>query len=305
LSTEIPLNISSILTFVPILLSVAFFTLIERKIMGLAHFRPGPNKVGFQGILQPFRDAIKLFSKETQKLFKSNHFTLNIAPGTIIVVYLSVWSALPNSSSKTNNKISFLLLITLISVSIFFLISRGWSSNSKFSLIGAYRSTAQTISYEITLLVILLPFVLALNIIDIDTNNNLIATPIVIIALIIVPAWVRNVLAETNRTPFDLRERESELVSGFNTEYSRGGFSIIFVAEYTAIIVIRVLTTIIFGLQNSAMPFYAMIIIILIIWSRVSFPRLRYDFLIYYSWKYLLTASVMWIALVIINIIVI
>jgi len=273
---------------------VAFFTLIERNFIALGHFRLGPNKVGPTGVLQPFRDAVKLLTKETYKLKKTIHNFIWLAPIMFITLSLIIWIISPMASIVIKITLAPILFIVISSVRIFFFISRGWASISKYRIIGSYRSTAQTISYEITILIILLPrLIMMLTINRQKVSISLMPTIILNISAMVL-IWLITILAETNRTPFDLTEGESELVSGYNTEYSGGQFSMIFISEYRIIIFISILTYFLFiGLSNNS---YQLIIITIImvffVWSRISFPRIRYDMLIRITWKTIIPIAI-------------
>jgi len=279
---------------IPVLISVAFVTLIERKYMAIRHIRIGPNKVGPAGLLQPFRDAIKLFRKENIKLKKPNSNILLFSPIVIIMIAINMWITYPLSSNRNKMSTTMIIFIVLSRISVFFFISRGWASVTKFRALGAYRSTAQTISYEISILLIIMPSILFMA--NITRQNNFYRRKItmIVINLMILVIWLITILAETNRTPFDLSERESELVSGYNTEYTNSLFSIIFIAEYSFIIFIRILTLILFNGIRNIVATYALITLILIvfIWTRITLPRIRYDNLMYLSWKIILPAIV-------------
>jgi len=187
-----------------------------------------------------------------------------------------------------------IVFIVVSSVRIFFFISRGWASISKYRIIGSYRSTAQTISYEISMLIILLPRLIIMFTINRQkVNMNLIPTIILNISAMIL-IWLITILAETNRTPFDLTEGESELVSGYNTEYSGGQFSMIFISEYRIIIFMSILTYFLFiSLSNNIYQLIIItIIIVFFVWSRISFPRIRYDMLIRMTWKTMIPIAI-------------
>lgn len=279
---------------IPILISVAFFTLIERKLIGLSHFRLGPNKVGLLGIFQPFRDAVKLLTKENIKLNKTNRLIFTKAPVAFIMIALAMWLIYPTASNYSKINITIIYFITILRLRIFFFITRGWSSVSKYRIIGSYRATAQTISYEITIIIIILPRLLIFMNINLRRKNfvRIIMYLIIIIPLLLI--WLVTIIAETNRTPFDIAERESELVSGYNTEYSNGQFSIVFIAEYRIFIIIRFFTVLLFINSNRLLTSLLSVasLFIFFVWTRVSFPRIRYDLLINMAWKILIPISI-------------
>lgn len=278
-----------LLQIIFILVSVAFFTLLERKVLGYTHFRFGPNKVGPLGIFQPFSDAIKLFSKENLKFKILNYIIFFLSPVLGIIVMMISWIFIPWWGRKYNRNLSMLILLCIIRVSIYFLIGTGWSSNSKYRILGSYRSIAQAISYEVRMFLIILSLVWCLRRYRFNnfiTNYNYYFY--LLIPLFV--CWLLTILAESNRTPFDFTEGESELVSGFNTEYRSGLFSLIFICEYGSILFFSSLTVIIF-LSNSYLSFKIIILSFFYLWIRSTFPRLRYDRLILIAWKRILMIS--------------
>jgi NADH-ubiquinone oxidoreductase chain 1 len=218
----------------PILIRVAFITLLERKILGLSQFRKGPNKVRFYGILQPIADAVKLFLKEVSFTYQINKFIFCLGPMLALGLIALLVSLLPGDSSR-GFMYGGVMVVVIISLGIYPLFLQGWRSNSKYSLLGAVRGIAQTISYEISLALALFIFFLCVKNFNISRefyysySNLFILAPPFLLLLI-------SCVAETNRTPFDFSEGESELVSGFNTEYGGGLFALIFIAEYGMII---------------------------------------------------------------------
>lgn len=270
-----------------VLIRVAFIVLLERKVLGYIQLRKGPNKVGLIGILQSFSDAIKLFVKEQFFPSKSNKYIYIFSPIFTLFISLSVWLTFPKIEEILNWGFSSLFFFCLTRLRVYSLIGRGWSSNSNYSLLGSLRGVAQTVSYEVSLLLIficLLIFGSQFNFIKIMLIQvNL------IISFMFLPLffmWAISSLAETNRTPFDFSEGESELVSGFNIEYSRGGFALLFLGEYSSIIFIRFLiTALFFGGRLCVVYFISMFFVYLFIWVRSCYPRYRYDKLMYLSWK--------------------
>nr|UAA82134.1 NADH dehydrogenase subunit 1 [Platyneura mayri] len=280
---------------VMVLISVAFITLLERKILGYIQIRKGPNKVGFMGLLQPFSDAIKLFSKEMIMVLKSNYMFFLISPLLSMIIMLMLWSLIPMWSSIMICKLNFMMILCILSLGVYSIMIIGWSSNSLYALLGALRSIAQTISYEVSMIFIML------NLMILIENYNLInlmkyqyylwflflQMPMMYIMMI-------SMLAELNRTPFDLAEGESELVSGFNTEYMSGSFALIFIAEYGMIMFMMYLFTMFYmGSNMFSMIFYMMYMFMLffIIWIRGTYPRYRYDSLMEITWKNFLPSS--------------
>lgn len=271
-----------------VLLSVAFFTLFERKVLGYIQIRKGPNKVRFIGLFQPFSDAIKLFTKEFFILLKSNYIYYLISPIIIITIILLIWQNIPIITIIFNNLFSLLIIICILRLGVFPLVIGGWASNSIYSLIGGIRRVAQTISYEVRIILIILRVVFLIEGFNIYMFYNyqiylwfiFINFPIALILFI-------RFLAEMNRTPFDLAEGESELVSGFNTEYIRGGFALIFIAEYGMIIFIIIIFRHIFlGGNIFNLLFYLLLVLelFIVLWIRGTVPRIRYDKLIDLTW---------------------
>lgn len=281
---------------IPILLAVAFLTLLERKVLGYIQLRKGPNIVGPYGLLQPIADAIKLFTKEPIQPSTSSLTLFIIAPTLALTLALMIWIPLPIPYPLININLSILFMLALSSLAVYAILWSGWASNSKYALIGALRAVAQTISYEVTLAIIILS-ILLIN--GSFTLTTLITTQEYI--WLIIPSWPLAIiwfistLAETNRAPFDLTEGESELVSGFNVEYAGGPFALFFLAEYANIIIINALTTILFlGAYNN--PIFSelytinfttktLLLSTIFLWIRASYPRFRYDQLIHLLWK--------------------
>nr|QUB07071.1 NADH dehydrogenase subunit 1 [Lilioceris yunnana] len=287
--------ISNFILLIFVLISVAFITLLERKVLGYIQFRKGPNKVGIYGLLQPFSDAIKLFTKEQIYPFMSNFNLYYLSPLINLLLSLFLWFCLPFFSYNLNFIFSFLFILCVSSLSVYTIMLAGWSSNSNYSLLGSLRAIAQTISYEVSLSLILLSFmflILSLNIFDLfKFQEN-------IWFLYLMPflcyMWLVSGLAETNRTPFDFAEGETELVSGFNVEYSSGSFAMIFLAEYSNIFFMSVLSTLLFlGSNFIGMSFFLKVILLIFfwIWVRGTLPRFRYDKLMYLAWKSYLPVS--------------
>nr|UJM44015.1 NADH dehydrogenase subunit 1 [Chelonus formosanus] len=284
------------LLMIMIMLSVAFFTLFERKIMGHFHNRKAPNKMFLLGISQPINDAMKLFSKElffNNKMYKLLYF---FSPLLMMNLSFLIWIFYPFFFNLMNNNINLMLLISLISLGIYGLIISGWSSNSSYAMIGAIRSIAQSISYEITFSLTLLLFMMMLNSLNLMKltifNKNVFFILMNFPLLMLIST---SVIAEVNRTPFDLSEGESELVSGFNIEYSSMNFIFIFLSEYSKLMFMMMLLTMLFF--NSKFTFIIILISIMLMfmitWIRMTFPRLRYDKLMNLCWMYMLPINLM------------
>lgn len=277
-----------------ILLSVAFFTLFERKVIGLFHNRLGPNKVSFVGLLQPLLDAAKLLSKQNIVPLRSNKFTYHVSPHLALILALFIWLTIPTAYIILTINYSLVIFFCVGSFIVFSVLLAGWSSNSKYSLIGSLRSVAQSISYESvfrTLIVLVITLLLSFSIRRAFSMSSLIFFPIF-------PLWIICTLAETHRAPFDFRESESELVSGFNTEYSGAYFAFIFLSEYCVLLYSCILISILFfsWLLVPRVIFYVLFTLslsFLFIWIRITFCRFRYDMLMITSWKVLLPVSLM------------
>nr|YP_009442599.1 NADH dehydrogenase subunit 1 [Myotis keaysi]ATO90377.1 NADH dehydrogenase subunit 1 [Myotis keaysi] len=281
---------------IPILLAVAFLTLLERKVLGYMQLRKGPNIVGPYGLLQPIADAVKLFTKEPLQPLTSSLVLFIIAPTLALTLALMMWVPLPMPHPLINMNLSVLFMLALSSLAVYAILWSGWASNSKYALIGALRAVAQTISYEVTLAIIILS-ILLMN--GSFTLTTLITTQEYIWLMIpswpLAMMWFISTLAETNRAPFDLTEGESELVSGFNVEYAGGPFALFFLAEYANIIMMNALTIILFlGAYHSPMfsELYtinfttkALLFTMFFLWIRASYPRFRYDQLMHLLWK--------------------
>ena len=289
-----------LLVVVCVLVAVAFFTLFERKLLGYIQLRKGPNKVGIVGLLQPFSDAIKLFTKEHVSPSFSNYLPFLFAPVFRLTISLLVWLRVPSVFNLCSFDLSVLYFLCCVRLGVYGLMASGWSSNSKYSLFGALRGVAQTISYEVSLALILLSVLLITGSFDM---LNLVKYQsgcwFVFIAPLVSLIWFVSCLAETNRTPFDLAEGESELVSGYNTEYRRGGFALIMMAEYTRILFMSMLFTYMFfgGLSSLLNLFIFMMVAFTFVWVRGTLPRYRYDKLMNLAWKSFLPFSLIMLLL--------
>nr|YP_010954783.1 NADH dehydrogenase subunit 1 [Hemisodorcus arrowi]WMW30168.1 NADH dehydrogenase subunit 1 [Hemisodorcus arrowi] len=278
-----------VILVVCVLVGVAFLTLLERKVLGYIQLRKGPNKVGFLGIPQPFSDAIKLFTKEQIYPFMSNYNLYYISPVFNLFLSLLVWLCIPLFSGFFSFGLGILYFLCCASLSVYTVMLAGWSSNSNYSMLGSMRAVAQTISYEVSLALTLLSFlilIMSLNLLDLSVYQS--KMWFIVISLPLCMVWFVSSLAETNRTPFDFAEGESELVSGFNVEYSGGGFALIFLAEYSSILFMSMMCCLLFLGGN----FFHLLIFFLLgfmsflwVWVRGTLPRFRYDKLMYLAWK--------------------
>lgn len=289
------LLISYLILIVAVLVGVAFLTLLERKVLGYIQIRKGPNKVGVIGLIQPFSDAIKLFSKENIFPLISNINLYYFSPIINLFLSLILWLCIPIFTLLFNFNLGVIFFLCCSRLRVYTIIIAGWSSNSNYSILGSLRSVAQTISYEVRLFLILMSFLflmLSLNIYNFYKIQSYLWLLFLCFPLSVI--WIISSLAETNRTPFDFAEGESELVSGFNIEYRGGGFALIFLAEYANILFIRIISVLIF-MGGNIWSFLFFLKLTLIsyfwIWVRGTLPRYRYDKLIYLAWKRFLPIS--------------
>nr|YP_010837734.1 NADH dehydrogenase subunit 1 [Poecilimon cretensis]WGF19469.1 NADH dehydrogenase subunit 1 [Poecilimon cretensis] len=287
--------VSSLLLVICVLVGMAFLTLLERKVLGYIQIRKGPNKVGFVGLPQPLADAMKLFTKEGSNPVLSNYVLYYLAPIISLFLALLVWMIYPYMTTLFSFNLGLLFFLCCTSMGVYTVMIAGWSSNSNYALLGGLRAVAQTISYEVSLALILLSFVFLIEsycLMDFISLQNYMW--FVFISFPLMLAWFASCLAETNRTPFDFAEGESELVSGFNVEYSSGGFALIFMAEYTSIMFMSMLFCVMF-LGGDVFSFFFFVkltgVSFAFIWVRGTLPRFRYDKLMYLAWKSYLPLS--------------
>ena len=305
-----------LIVVVPLLLAVAYLTLAERKVIGWMQYRKGPNVVGPLGLLQPLADGAKLFLKETIIPAGANRILFILAPMITFILSLIAWAVIPFSEDwvLANINVGILYLFAISSLGVYGVIIAGWASNSKYAFLGALRSAAQMVSYEVSIgfvMVSVLVCVGSLNLSDIVIAQKNLWFAIPLFPMFIV--FFVSALAETNRAPFDLPEAEAELVSGYNVEYSAMAFALFFLGEYANMILMSALTVVLFlggwlppldiaFLYYIPAPIWFIIKIMLVLfcflWVRATFPRYRYDQLMRLGWKIFLPLSLAWLVIV-------
>ena len=292
------------LPFICALLAVAFYTLIERKLLGIFMIRKGPNKVGFIGVMQPFRDAGKLFTKEVVVPRYSNKGPFLFCPAILLGFSLILWVLYPFKCVRVIFVCGLIQFLLISGLRVYGVIVAGWSSNSKYALLGSVRAVAQRISYEVPLrfvqfsITIFAGSILIQEVSEFQINGNVLILCIVVRFVV----WVICILAETNRAPFDLVEGESELVSGFNVEYSGGAFALVYIAEYSRMLFNRLITGVLFfGVNELFISIIALVFACFYVLIRAATPRIRYDKLIYVCWTVVLCFILILSLIVILN----
>ena len=310
------LILKSLAIIVPLLVAVAYLTLLERKVMAGMQQRRGPNVVGLFGLLQPLADGLKLLIKETILPSSANTIIFILAPIITFLLALVTWAVIPFAADMVliDLNVGILFVFAISSLGVYGIIAAGWSSNSKYSFLGALRSAAQMVSYEVSIGLIIMCVLLCAG--SLNLSEIVYAQKEVWYCIPLFPLFIMffiSGLAETNRAPFDLPEAEAELVSGYNTEYAAMGFALFFLGEYANMILMCSVLTILFlggwlPLLNIApfnlipgvfwFGFKVTILLFVFVWVRAAFPRYRYDQLMRLGWKVFLPFSLAWVLFV-------
>lgn len=313
--------IKILMIVVPVILGVAYFTYAERKLIGFMQDRIGPNRVGPLGLFQPFADVFKLLFKEVMIPSRANHFLYIIAPVLAIGPAFAAWAVIPFDKGLVlaNVDVGLLFLLSMTSLAVYGIVIAGWASNSRYAFLGAMRSAAQIVSYEIAMGFALVGVLMAAQstnltkIVEAQTGNLMHWYWIPLFPLMVI-YWV-SAVAETNRSPFDVAEGESEIVAGFHVEYSGATFAMFFLAEYANMMLVSVLTVLLFfggwlspfqGIPylGSLFAFVPGIVWLLtktsfflfsFLWFRATFPRYRYDQIMRLGWKIFIPFTFVWI----------
>lgn len=283
-------TVSYLIFLIFLLIRVIFITLLERKILGLRQTRLGPNKRTLIGLTQPLLDGIKLLFKYSIIPSYSNKILFFLSPIITFLVIVRLWNSLSFYWFFRNFYLSLLFTLACIGISVYRMLLSGWSSNSKFRILGRIRRISQSISYEISLSLTIFGVILLNNFFSFFDFKKISSSSLILMTLPILIIWYFSCVAECNRAPFDFSEGESELVSGFNTEYSSGEFALIFVGEYGIILFFRVLTSILFFRNLYIIIIFIFFFSLLLIRSR--FPRYRYDKLITLCWQKFLPVTI-------------
>ena len=300
---------------VPVLVSVAYLTLAERKVMAAMQMRKGPNVVGPFGLMQPFADALKMLMKETIIPTGANRILFIVAPLLTMTLAMIAWAVIPVNDgwAIANINVGILYLFAVSSLGVYGIVIAGWASNSKYAFLGALRSAAQMVSYEVSMGLVIVTVLLcagSLNLTAIVHAQERIWFFIPLFPMFVV--FFISILAETNRAPFDLPEGESEIVGGFHVEYGAMTFGLFFLGEYANMILMSGMTAILFlGGWLSPIPFAPftwvpgpiwfilkiLLVLFMFVWVRATFPRFRYDQLMRLGWKIFLPLSLGWLVL--------
>ena len=307
--------IKIIIIVVPLMLGVAYLTLAERKVIGFMQVRIGPNRVGYKGLLQPIADAVKLLMKEIIIPSGASKGLFILGPILMIAPAMAAWAVIPFADGwvLSNIDAGLLYVMAITSMGVYGVVVAGWASNSKYAFLGAMRSAAQIVSYEIAMgfaLVGVLMAAQSLNLVDIVKGQSGGITQWYIWPLFpLFMVYLISGVAETNRAPFDVAEGESEIVAGFHVEYSGMAFAVFFLAEYANMILIASLTTIMFmGGWLSPVSFLpdgffwwvlkVAFVLFLFLWFRATFPRYRYDQIMRLGWKVFIPITIIWLLVV-------
>jgi NADH-quinone oxidoreductase subunit H len=304
-----------LMILVPLLVAVAYLTLAERKVIAAMQLRKGPNVVGPFGLLQPLADGLKLFFKETVIPTRANKGVFIAAPMITFILSMVAWAVIPFDDGwvVSNINVGILYLFAISSLGVYGIIMAGWASNSKYAFLGALRSAAQMVSYEISIGFVIISVMLcvgSLNLSDVVRAQHKIWFAIPLLPMFVI--FFISALAETNRAPFDLPEAEAELVAGYNVEYSSMAFALFFLGEYANMILMSGMTSVLFlgGWLPpvSIAPFtwipgpiwFALkiaLVLFCFLWVRATFPRYRYDQLMRLGWKVFLPISLVWVVI--------
>lgn len=298
----------------PLILTVAYTTYLERKVIGFMQLRIGPNRVGFKGLLQPFADVFKLLAKEIIIPAKSNKFLFFLGPIMVLVPAFVCWAVIPFDDGLVlaDLNIGVMYVLAVSSLGVYGILLAAWSSNSKYAFLGAVRSAAQMVSYEVSMGLILLSVILlsgSLNLSEIVNSQKDMWYALPLFPLFVM--YIISILAETNRAPFDLPEAEAELVAGYNVEYSSTPFALFFLGEYMNMVLLSAMTAVMF--LGGWLPLFdfldfipgfvwfvgkTLFILFIFLWARATFPRFRYDQLMRLGWKILLPFSLLYFVVV-------